>query len=187
MNATQNQEKPLAGANPTAIIVYDDFALAAKANSMLWKAVDRTDEAGQWNVKLWRLDLLRLSPSAEQALMEAADAGLIVIAMRRDQFLPIWLAEWLEQWARHRQIHDAALAVYGGGSGDAVSSPLTVELSQFSRRHGLTFICDVPVEAADESASFLLQLRERETTLTPALKKNFEQGQNGYQRWGLNE
>lgn len=180
---TGNQSEPLAGASPTAVIVYDDSALTAKATAMLCRAVGKVDEAEQWKVKSWRLDLLRLSPLAEEALMDAVDAGLIVIAIHRDQFPPIRLAEWLERWAKGRKVDDAALAFCGGAGGDGLSTPVTPELSQFVQRHGVTSTCDALIQDMDGRTSLLREIQERQTELTPRLRRIPEIGRNGYQHW----
>ncbi len=41
-----------------AVIIYDDFACAAKAKVMLERAAHRVDAASLWTVKPWRLDML---------------------------------------------------------------------------------------------------------------------------------
>ena len=70
----------------------------------------RADFAGQWNIRPWRVDLLKFTPTADEALTEALDAHLIVFAGCSAQSLPFWLERWLEQSAKYRRIKDAALA-----------------------------------------------------------------------------
>ena len=88
-----------------AVLLYDDFIVAAQANGALKRSTHLLDEAMQLNVKPWRLDMLKLPPTAAEALAEAADAHLIVLALGQSEYLPAWLMNWLEQWARHRQVH----------------------------------------------------------------------------------
>ncbi|MGA2661074.1 MAG: hypothetical protein ABSH34_26630 [Verrucomicrobiota bacterium] len=125
-----------------AVLIYDDFVVAAKANGALKRSAHRSDEAIQWNVMPWRLDMLKLSPMAAEALAEAAHAHLIVLALRQPESIPIWLMDWLEQWARGRQVQDAVLAVRDGGNADTLPAWAMPKLSQFAERHGLSFVFD---------------------------------------------
>lgn len=125
-----------------AIIIYDNFAFAAKATERLQHVAQQVDTGMHWNLKLWRLDTLSLSHRADQALAEAADAHLIVFAGQRTQLLPSWLLTCLERWVACRQIADASFAVIGGGNGDKLIMPKTPELSRFANQYGLRFIID---------------------------------------------
>jgi len=130
-----------------ALIIYHDFASAAKANAALQHAAQCSDVIGQWNISPWRMDMLKFPPTAEEALTDAAEAHLIVFAGRSAQLFPFWLEDWLERWARNRQIEDVALAVIREAGTDPLSIPVTPELSAFAARHGLNFIfdCDRPI------------------------------------------
>ncbi len=122
-----------------AVIIYDHFDFATKANAMLESATHRTGETVHWSVKPWRVDMLNLRPTAEAALAEAAEAHLIVLAVRQVQSL---LVDWLERWATCRQVQEAALAVWDGGNTDTHSARAIPELSLFAGRHGLSLIFD---------------------------------------------
>ena len=93
------RDKKAFDATMIAVIIYDKYDFATKANAMLERAAQRTGETEHWRVKPWRADILKLPPAAEEALAEAAEAHLILLAMRQVQsFLP-WLLGWLERWA----------------------------------------------------------------------------------------
>jgi hypothetical protein len=170
------------------VIIYDEFELAASANAMLARAADGMDERVEWSVKPWRVDLLSASPAAGAALAEAADAHLIVLAVRQDQSLSARLRDWLEQWATRRQDQDAALAVFGGGNGDAFPAPIITELSQFAKRHGLSFIFDDGSPAEDASAVFARSQRQGEVVQPPTLRHILEEPvYSHYEHWGINE
>ena len=150
-----------------ALIIYDDFASAAKAHAALQHSAQNVDFAVHWSISPWRVDILKFPPTSEAALLDATKAHLIVFAGRIAQSLPFWLEHWLEHWAKCRQIEDAALAVYCKGSADAPSIPATLELSQFATRHGLNFIFDdnmamTPSSIEDKPSFIEGRLHERE-------------------------
>ena len=66
-----------------AVIIYDDVDFASKAQAMLRRAAHRADEALAWSVKPWRIELLILPLTADKALKDAAEAHLLVFAVRR--------------------------------------------------------------------------------------------------------
>jgi hypothetical protein len=171
-----------------AIIIYDNFAFAAKANEMLQRAANQADAAMRWNIKPWRVDALNLHRSAEEAFRDALDAHLIVFAGHRAQALPSWLLNWLERWVVRRQITDAAFAVIGGRNGDALSMPSTPELSCFAGRHGLNFITDDEMVANDEEEFSEHSMPEQK--VRPVLAQSrFKDVSGGvaYRGWGIND
>ena len=135
------------------VIIYDDFACAAKAKAMFERAAHRADEVMRWTVKPWRLDMLMPSLSADAALTDAADAHLVVLSLRHPRPLPAWVPDWLERWAARRQIQEAALALWDGGNGDNHSVSAAPELSRFAGRHGLSFITRDAGLEEDETAA----------------------------------
>lgn len=172
-----------------AVIIYDDRALAAKANGMLTSAVHHAGEAWQWSVKPWRLDLLMLPSAADEALQDAAQAHLIVLAVGSLDACSPSLLGWLEKWAACRQVPEAALAMLDkSASGDLLSAMTPPELSLFATRHGLSFIFgDVnPVE--NDGTALDPDRREPEFPVTPArLPMPGEPTATAYRSWGINE
>jgi hypothetical protein len=128
-----------------ALIMYHDFASAVRANAALQHAAQYSDFRVQWNIRPWRVDLLKFPTAAEDAQADAADAHLIVFGSRCTLSFPFWLRDWLEQWAECRQIKDAALAVIHEDSADSLSISPTPGLSRFASRHGLNIIFDASI------------------------------------------
>lgn len=172
-----------------AIILYDTPAAAANVNALLRHAADNVDEFNHWSVKPWRLDMLIQPQSADEALKDAAEAHLMVLALRRQADLPPWLTDWLEQWARRRQVTEAALAVFDDcGSGSTLAVRPAPELSGFARRHSLSFILDATESAEAKSAACMRDLHEREVTITRTLHHILDEPVTDYCRHsGINE
>src|SRR5579863_8472759 len=125
-----------------ALIFYDDLDCALNTKGILHHASHHAGVTVQWTIRPWRLNMLQFSPTAEDALRDAADAHLILLAVRHSPSLPSWLMDWLDRWAALRQTPDAALAVICDGANKASVAQATVELSRFARRYGLTVIRD---------------------------------------------
>jgi len=56
------------------------------------------DISVKWEIRPWRLNMLEFTPTADEAMSDAADAHLIVFAIRNTQSLPAWLMNWFERW-----------------------------------------------------------------------------------------
>jgi hypothetical protein len=169
-----------------AVIIYDDRDVAAKAKAALDRAVERADRALTWSVELWRLDMLNLPPTADAALVEASAAHLVVLGVRQSRLLPVWLWEWLEEWALRRQVPDAALALFHGAAAGA-GTP-TPALAEFAERHGLSYIFGGSSANEADSGAFVRSLRERETSVTPTLRHLLDEpARDFYRHGGINE
>jgi len=153
-------------ASLNAVVIYDDSAIAAKANAMIETAAIRADEASVWSVKPWRLDLLRVPAGAEAALKDAEEAHLMVLAVRDQAALPDRVVNWLEAWAGRRQVADAAVAVIDGGGIEMAPTTAKAKLSDLARRHGISFIFGEVNRAEAESAELWADLRKREAAKT---------------------
>jgi hypothetical protein len=187
MSATTIRDENAFEATLSAVIIYDKCDFAAKAKAMLEQAANRSDETTVWNLKPWRMDMLAIPPAAEAALVEAAEAHLIVLAVHPVQPL---LIDWLERWAKCRQVQEAALAVWDGGNTDSlsISTRAIPELSQFAGRLGLSLIFGNNALVEDKSPRIASDLRKREAARTPTLRQFPEQPLcDPGQHWGIND
>jgi hypothetical protein len=66
-----------------AMVIYEASGCAKQANALLKRASDRADAAVRWSVKPWRLAMLTWPPVAQQALSDAAEAHVIVLAINQ--------------------------------------------------------------------------------------------------------
>lgn len=144
-----------------ALIIYDDFASGVKASTAMHRAAYRAKVRVRLDIKPWRVDVLKLPLAADEALMEAVDADLIVLAGPGAPLLPVWIKEWLECWGIRRQTRESALVVICAKAGGKPSAAVTLELSRFAVRNDLSFIVENnPVLAADTFSSAPLRPNE---------------------------
>lgn len=154
-----------------ALILYDELHLATKARGMLTRAMEQAGEITWWNVQPWRINLLSPTGRPDVSPADAADAHLIILAVRSQADLSPGLVDWLEQWAGHRLVPDAALAVFDGGSGDTLSTNVSIELRRFADRHDLSFIFGERDQADYESSAIAQSLHEREVFVSSILRQ----------------
>ena len=95
-----------------AAVIYDDFDFAARAAALLERAAIRADEAMKWDIKPWRLNVLKQPSLADAALSETIGADLILVALCKTHLLPDELKDWLEDWTMKRQVEDAAMMLF---------------------------------------------------------------------------
>jgi hypothetical protein len=171
-----------------ALIIYDDFTFAARANATLQRSAHHLDMSIKWNVRPWRLDMLKFPPTAEEALNEAIDAHLIVFAGVTAKPLPAWLNDWLEHWAKCRRIDEAALAIIDDGN-KHTSSPSTIsEMSLFAKRRGLGFIVsDLTAAESDLSFSVHSMPEYKLSLLTIQPSPVTTSAHQSYHHWGIND
>ena len=142
-----------------AFIVYADFASVANANATLRRVGDSDDVRIRWVTKCCQVDVLREPGPFEKALIDAADAHLILFAARHSQFIPSWICDWLKRWAVLRQIQDAALAVIGDGT--SLTLPVNSELILLAEQLGLNFITGKGTTVKDVTRGDVLLTHEQ--------------------------
>jgi hypothetical protein len=188
MNTPAIREETVFEVNMNAVLIYDTIDFAAMAKIMLERVARATEETMQWSIKPWRVDILKLPQAAETALTEAVGAHLILLALRQVQSLASWLVEWLERWARGREVLEAALAVWDGGTAGTTSAGATRELLRFAGRHGLSLILDESTTAEKKGSILASDLHNGEVSSRPAARRIHElRPWDPYRHWGIND
>jgi hypothetical protein len=185
MNAIVSRNERLFEMTLKATVIYDNFDFATRAAALLERVALRVHEAMNWDVKPWRLDVLRQPSLAEAARAEAADADLIVFALSKIHLLPPELTAWLEDWEKHRQTKDTAVMALFPGE-PAAATPLWHELKQFAGRHGLAFLSSHDVRQDGDSMQFVHRLWQRRQPAEPALGLPAD-SPHPLRHWGINE
>lgn len=121
-----------------AVIIYDDFDAAIRATALLERVATRTDDVVKWDIKPWKFDVLRQPSLAALTGAVAANADLVVLALRRTNPIPAELLAWLKNWAQQRRIQDAAVLALP--SEDNASEDAWKELKTFATGQGLVFL-----------------------------------------------
>ena len=188
MNAIATHEKHLFEMTLKAAVIYDDFDFAARAAALLERVAIRADEAMKWDIKPWRLDVLKTSSLANAALGETADADLIVVALRQTHSPPDELRGWLESWAMKRQTEDTAVMVLCPEE-NAASTPLWRELKEFAEWHSLPFLGSRNLRDDGNSMVFIHGLWQQNQPPQPVVPtlESFAESPHPSGHWGINE
>ena len=188
MNAIASHEERLFKMTLKAAVIYDDFDFAARTAALLDRVAIRADEAMKWDVKPWRLDVLKEPSLADAALGETADADLIVVALRKTPSLPDELMGWLERWAMKRQTEDTAVMVLCPEE-NAASTPLWRELKEFAERRGLPFLGSRILRDDGYSMDFVNRLWQQKQPPQPVVPtlELFAESSRPPRHWGINE
>ena len=188
MKAIATQENDWIEMTLKAAVIYDDFDFAARATALLERVAIRADEAMKWDVKPWRLDVLKSSHLANAAFDEITDADLMVVALRQSPTLTDELLGWLESWAMKRRIVDAAVMVLCPQE-NAASILLWRELKEFAERHGLPFLDSHILLDDREPLDFVHRLWRQKRPPQPVVPKFelFAESSRPPRHWGINE
>lgn len=171
-----------------AMIIYDEGNRAREASARLMRASDRADEATQWNFSVWRADMLEHPLLAEEALEQAVEAHLLMLAVAPQKELPPALLKWLETWAAHRRVGDAAVALLNGGFGDTLSAMATPALLDLAERHSLSLIAGDSGPVDIEPPGLPQPRLEAEVAYTAAMTHSLaEPSWESCRHWGINE
>jgi len=151
----------------------------------LERAAARSDEAMQWDVNPWRLDLLKPSFLAEAALAETADADLVVVALSKTHVLPEALLGWLDHWAERRHVQDAALMVL---CPEETAGPRSSwgRLKELADWRGLLFLDNRHLSEGQDSMSLVHHFGQGKRPVNPAISWTADPPQSP-RHWGINE
>jgi len=154
-----------------AAALYDEYQSGCRTKGFFDQLSARLGGEVEFNLALWRLDVLHLPGAAATALRDFACADLIVLAMQADQGLPELALEWLDSWAKCRADHNSALVVlWGVGAGSSYPVASMRALRELSQKHDLDLFCEWSAEPSGQTACHTERLRLREQMITPTLQ-----------------
>jgi len=188
MNAIVVGDESLFQMTLKAAVIYDNFDFAARAAALLERVAVRVREAIRWDVKPWRLDLLKEPSLAGAAVAEAANADLILCALNRTLTTPVELIQWLEDWNAQRQTEDAAVMVLCPEE-QAAAASVSHQIEQFAWRYGLSFLNSHELRENGVSMQFVHRLWQRKQPIRPGpeLLDTSAPAPRPLRHWGLNE
>ncbi len=171
-----------------ATIFCDDSVFAAKARALLRRVGDRPGVSVRWTINTWPLGALHHASVSERALLESADAHLVVLPGMHARSLSSDLRDWLNRWGTQRQLEDAAVGVIVDDADSDATSEVSLELRLLIERHGLNLIHDGTTRSKDATKLSVGFSLEREQQLPVGLAHLPGPGMaNGFRGFGINE
>jgi hypothetical protein len=167
MNAIAAHKQSLFDRVLKAVIIYDDFDSAAHATALLERVARRTDEAIKWDLKPWRLEVLKQPTLAALTVAVAANADLIVLALNHPHPPLAELRDWLTSWAKHRRTGDAAVVALCPEKSHPQSA-FQDEIKAFAEAYNLTYLGNHHLSNGGNSASFVHHLQQQKRRVEPA-------------------
>src|SRR5881398_1039215 len=82
----------------SVVVVYEDTEARKEAVKFCDLLIERFWSRYGFDVGWWSFALLEEEASAREAARKAADAALLVFALRPDGEVPICLQKWIEVW-----------------------------------------------------------------------------------------
>lgn len=93
------------------LLLYEDFSTGLRARQTLTQVAEALDLPMDFQVELWRLDLLREPILLAQAAAEAARADIVLLSEHGRSDVPAVLDSFLRKWVANRGGKPSALVV----------------------------------------------------------------------------
>src|SRR5262245_18091080 len=89
-------------------IIYEDFATGLRAKEWLDRLCSQVGQEMEFELKLWRFDLLPAPSFQEDAASDAAAADMIILSGHRNDDLPASVRAWMNRWLSLKGDHSTA-------------------------------------------------------------------------------
>jgi hypothetical protein len=141
------------------VIAYDELETARRAEGVYERLAGRLGESFEFQQRLWRFDVLEEEGLRAEAVRDAVNADIVIVAMKDDTQLPEAVRRWLEGSVA-RNSSAAALVALLQRSG----APVQPYLEDVARRGGMDFFAQsderarvptLPVRLPGSAPSFL--------------------------------
>ena len=121
-------------ASVKVVIAYDNLDVAKRAEAVYERLAQRLDETFEFQQRLWRFDVLEEDALRAQAVRDAADADIVIVAMKDDSEVPEAVRNWLESLLGRNSGAAALVALL-----PRTGAPAQPYLEDVARRGGMDF------------------------------------------------
>src|SRR5262245_9062944 len=144
---------PEADVSVRVVIAYDNLDVARRAEAVYDRLTQRLEETFEFQQRLWRFDVLEEESLRDQAVRDAVDADIVIVAMKDSSDVPEAVRRWLESLLGVNTGATALVALL-----DRPDAPVQPYLEDVARRGGMDFF------AQSGKASMPLFRRRLDTT-----------------------
>jgi hypothetical protein len=125
---------PALDSSVKVVIAYDNLDIAKRAEAVYERLARRLGQAFEFQQRLWRFDVLQEDSLRDQAVRDAADADIVIVAMQEDADVPEAVRRWLESLLSRSTGATALVALL-----DRPGSAVQPYLEEVARRGGMDF------------------------------------------------
>ncbi len=169
-----------------AVLVYEDFLTGLQARRALERVVNQLQLSAAFDVKLWRMDLLQEPALLELTVSQAAEADIVLLALKGWGERLGTLSLWFNQWLECRGSGPCALAVLVDTS--EASNAARIKELEVWRAAALAAGVDVFLQDAGLSARQPTAITERSYRASAGGRPlPGSTGLPPYRDWGINE
>jgi hypothetical protein len=166
------------------VLVYQDFDSGTRAKEFFDRLVHDHEGRFRFLCHLWKFDLLQAPELKDQAMLEAVDADMLVIAALGKPELPRAVRDWIERWLRRTTLSGALVALLAGA--ETGKGPVYSYLSQLAAKGRMMFFArEVPSPKAELSLP-VETLQQQAGTTSLGLRGDLPQT-IASSHWGINE
>ena len=132
------------------VLVYQDFEMGIRGKQFFNLIAKEAGMEREAQLTVWRFDFIWSESMAAELSLLAAEADVIIVAIRDLHCVPPQVRHWLERWTQGRKVPNGALvAVFDPEQGrHAKSSKVALLLRQAAQQSGMEFFCCVGDENA---------------------------------------
>jgi hypothetical protein len=125
---------PTLDSSVKVVIAYDSLDVARRAEAVYDRLARRLQQTFEFQQRLWRFDVLEEESLRAQAVRDAADADIVIVAMKDDKEVPKAVQSWLESLLGHLNGTAALVALL-----DRPGASVQPYLEDVARRGGMDF------------------------------------------------
>ena len=169
------------------VLTYQDFHCGIRAKEFFDRLVRDHGSFFRFLCHLWRFDFLSAPELSSQAIAEAVNADMIVIAARAQAELPALAKAWIERWRREPRTPGALVALLDGvGLSSSSVSAVCTYLRDVAATSQMRFFCNAS-PPSEMDIPFPVEINQRPDTIAR------QQGQVRFRdlaassHWGINE
>jgi hypothetical protein len=171
-----------------AMLIYEDLSTGLRAKRLLEHAARLLPMAPNFNLAIWRFDLLREACWRKTALHEASVAVIGVVSAHGQQDLPKVAKGWLKQWLKRKGDESRALIVsFDDTSRDSASAAQTISWLQSE-----ALVMDVAVlphfgDTPRWQGSLAMDSAGNSASAKTAVLADIRRWKEQHSDWGINE
>lgn len=169
------------------LIVYENVEIGLQALQLYQRVGNRFGHQYYFQLNLWKFEALGVPSLGKQAANEATAADLVIVAINRNDKVPLELRVWMEKWIDQKIGQDSALVLLSKGIGG--STPILTYLRDIAKRGSMTFLADSIGATADHTKAFTPRTDEFQIPISRAARRTEEVANrvDAYAQWGMND